>query len=578
MVRYRIELHDLHAHLFRVTLTLPRPAARQRLSLPVWIPGSYLVREFSRQLSALSAHQGSSERPLEQIDKCTWEVCCDGRGTLVVSYVVYAFEDSVRAAWLDTQRSFFNGTSLCLRCEGRENEPHRVTLDRLPPGWEVATAMTTRGKAEYEAAGYDELIDHPFELGPFWRGRFQACGVPHEFVVAGALPTFDGERLLADAQRICEAQIRFWHGEDAGPGSVPFERYVFQLRAVDEGYGGLEHRASTALIACRRDLPRKGVASRNEGYVTLLGLISHEYFHTWNVKRLTPVEFAPCDLRRETYTRLLWFFEGFTSYYDDLFLVRTGLIDETRYLKLVAKTVSQVLGTPGRAVQTVAQASFDAWIKYYRPDENTANATVSYYTKGALLALALDLRLRSEGRGSLDAVMRLLWHTSGGGPVDEADIAAALAKVGRRSYAPEMAAWVHGTDDLPLAGLLAIFGVQWAREAATFVQRLGARVAELPQGLKVQAVFRGGAAERAGLAAGDEILALDGWRLTKLDEAAGLQALDKPLPLLASRDKRLLTLTLPQAQAEGAVALTPDLKPAAAVARRRRAWLGGDRR
>ncbi len=411
MVRYHVELVDLHAHHYRVTLTLAQPAPRQRLSLPVWIPGSYLVREFSRHLSGLEARQGREVRPLRQIDKCSWEVDCSGRAALTVSWRVYAFDASVRTAWLDSQRGFFNGTSLFLCAAGREDEEHVVTLGELPAGWQVSTGLAGSPKKGYAAADYDALIDHPFELGPFWTGRFEACGVPHRFVVSGAGAWFDGQRLLDDTRRICEAQIRFWHGDQA----PPFERYVFQLAVVDDGYGGLEHRNSTALIAGRRDLPRRGQAAGEltEGYVTLLGLISHEYFHTWNVKRLKPAEFLPYDLSRENHTELLWFFEGFTSYYDDLFLLRCGLIDQARYLKLLAKTINQVLATPGRQVQSVAQASFDAWLKYYRPDENSANATVSYYTKGALVALTLDLRLRGEGRGSLDDVMRRLWQTSG---------------------------------------------------------------------------------------------------------------------------------------------------------------------
>jgi predicted metalloprotease with PDZ domain len=573
-VHYEVEIADLHAHLFRVTLTLPKPAASQRLSLPAWIPGSYLVREFSRQLSGMEARQGRRSVALQQLDKCTWQADCRGATALTVSYLVYAFDASVRTAWLDSQRGFFNGTSLFLRCEGHEALAHRVSLSGLPKGWQVATGMRAVGTARrpvFESADYDELIDHPFELGPFWRGQFEACGVPHEFVVAGAWPGFDGDRLLADAKRICEAQIGFWHGEDG----APFERYVFMLNVVDDSYGGLEHRASTALIAGRRDLPRKGVAALSEGYVTLLGLISHEYFHTWNVKRLKPSEFAPYDLTRENYTELLWFFEGFTSYYDDLLLLRAGLIDPARYLKLLAKAVNQVLGTPGRQVQSVAEASFDAWIKYYRPDENTPNSTVSYYTKGSLVALALDLRLRHEGRGSLDAVMRRLWHGSGGGgpiggPICEADIAEALAFVGKRSYADELSAWVHGTADLPLAELLGGVGVRWLREAPLLQARLGARVTE--PGLKVQAVMRGSAAERAGLAAGDELLALDDWRLAKLDDLSALGAFDRPVSLLVSRDRRLLRLPFVASPVEGAVTLALDPKPAAPISRRRVAW------
>jgi predicted metalloprotease with PDZ domain len=579
MITYRIDVADAHAHLFRITLMVPKPAAEQRLSLPVWIPGSYLVREFARHLSGIGAKQGTRELPLQQLDKATWLARCSGRGALSVSYLVYAFDTSVRAAFLDADRGFFNGTGLCLRVEGSEALPHRVELRTLPAGWQVATAMRpvkadAAGRGIYEAADYDELVDHPVEMGRFWRGQFSACGVAHEFVVAGALPDFDGERLLKDSHRICEAQIRFWHGRK----KPPFDRYVFLLNVIEDGHGGLEHRASTALIASRRDLPQAGKAEMSDGYANLLGLISHEYFHTWNVKRLRPAEFARYDYTQENYTELLWFFEGFTSYYDDLFLVRCGLIDTARYLKLIGRTVSGVLALPGRKVQSVAQSSFDTWVKYYRSDENTPNATISYYTKGSLVALALDLTLRREGKGSLDAVMRALWAVSAGGPISEVQIRAALLQVGGRSFDAELEAWVHGTDELPLQALLAPFGVEWAAEAATLAQRLGLRVSESAlTGVKVSHVLRGGAAERAGLSVGDELLALQGWRLRRLDEALRLMVAGTPATLLVARDQRVLSLslTLPVVvvSAGPGVTLKAASQPAAAVAALQRVWL-----
>ncbi|WP_119153761.1 M61 family metallopeptidase [Caldimonas tepidiphila] len=574
MILYRIEPLDTHAHLFRVRLSLSQPAAQQRLSLPVWIPGSYLVREFARHLQRLTATQGGREVPLRQLDKASWVAECAGAEPLELAWEVYAFDTSVRAAFLDAGRGFFNGTGVFLRAEGREHEPHELEIGGLPPGWQVATALPATdvdadGAGRYRAADYDELVDHPVELGRFWRGAFTACGVPHEFVVAGAPPNFDGERLLRDTQKICEAQIRFWHGERA----PHFGRYVFLLNAVDDGYGGLEHRASTALICARRELPRQGEASLGEGYLTLLGLISHEYFHTWNVKRLRPAEFARYDYAQENYTGLLWFFEGFTSYYDDLFLVRAGLIDEARYLKQLAKGVNNTLAMPGRLVQSVAQASFDAWIRYYRQDENTANSTVSYYAKGSLVALAFDLTLRREGRGTLDAVMHVLWKRSQGGPVSEADIAAAFEHVGGRSYAAEFAAWVHGTAELPIRELLAALAVEWQAEPATVAQRLGVRATEA-LGVKLKSVLRGSAAEQAGLAAGDELLAVNDWRLRKLDEIPFYVPAGMPLQWLVSRDQRVLRLDgAPLADAEGAVALKPAAQAAGDALALRAAWL-----
>ncbi|MBU2284893.1 MAG: peptidase M61, partial [Gammaproteobacteria bacterium] len=390
-----------------------------------------------------------------------------------------------------------------------------------------------------------------------WSADFEACGVPHRFVVTGAPASFDGEKLISDTRAICETQMRFWHGERVGKRGgpkPPHDRYVFMLNAVDDGYGGLEHRHSTALIATRRDLPQQGVKKQSEGYVTLLGLISHEYFHTWNVKRLRPSEFASYDYGQENYTRLLWFFEGFTSYYDDVLLRHAGRIDDAAYLRLLNKTINQVLQAPGRLVQSVADASFDAWVKYYRQDEQTANTTISYYTKGALVALCFDLTLRSEGKGTLDDVMRLLWKQSGGGPIDERAIAEALAAVGGRSFDKEIAAWVHSTAELPLSELLRAHGVAALDDPAQRAQQLGLRVTEADGSIRIKMVLRDSVAERAGLAANDEWVgielpaakgrAAEAWRLSRLDDLALYLGAQKKFVALVARDRRLLRLPL----------------------------------
>jgi len=583
-VHYQVDAAGVHSHTYRVTLRVERPDEAQVVSLPVWIAGSYLVREFGRHLSGLRARQGRSGRAVRQLDKTTWQVACSGVSALVLQYEVYAFDTSVRTAFLSTARGFFNNTSLCLRVHGREHQAHHLSLSGLPRGWEVATAMTPgvgpKGTHHFQAEDYDELVDHPFELGPFWRGRFKAQGVEHEFVVAGAWPGFDGGRLLRDAQRICEEHIRFWHGASGKP---PFRKYVFMLNTLEDGYGGLEHRASTALIAARRDLPRVGEAGLGDGYLTLLGLISHEYFHTWNVKRLKPAELCRIDHTRENYTELLWFFEGFTSYYDDLALVRCGLIDGPRYAKLLAKTATAVQSMPGRRVQSVAQASFDAWNKYYRQDENTPNSTVSYYTKGSQVALCLDLTLRQEGQGSLDAVMRRLWalgqergsrvagrvrrvvQDPGSMGITEADILQALQEVGGRSFHAELQAWVHGTGELPVTELLPGVGLVQAREAERLSAAWGLRLNEGPvTGCVVRQVLRGSAAEGAGLCAGDEILAVQGWRVRRLDDAVQwlgtAEAVDAaPVALLVNRDQQILSLSL-TARAQGQATRVPTLQ------------------
>ena len=564
-VRYRVEVLSPQAHLFAITLEIDHPAPRQRLSLPVWIPGSYLVREFSQHLQHLQATQGGEPVPLRQLDKNSWQVTAEAGQALVLRYEVYAFDASVRTAFLDSTRGFFNATSLCLRVIGQEDQAQGLELvpGQAPAGWRVATGLTAsdvdgNGFGHYTAQDYDELADCPVELGTFWSGEFVAHGVPHRFVVSGAGGWFDGERLLADTRRICEAQIGFWHGTG---GEAPFKSYLFMMHASGEGYGGLEHRNSTALICQRTDLPKllpkdeKAPALKaTDGYTTLLGLISHEYFHTWNVKRLRPAEFKRYDYNQENYTELLWFFEGFTSYYDDLILRRAGLIDDATYLQLVMKTVNQVQQTPGQQVQTAAQASFDAWMKYYRIHENTPNATVSYYTKGALVAMCFDLTLRAEGHSNLDEVMRELWRSCQGGPMREADFARALKRLGGRAFDRELRDWVHGTSDLPVRALLQQHGAKVINDKAPLAQQLGLRVSE-SGGLTLKTVLRGGAAEAAGMAAGDEWLGVElppakrgqpaeAWRIRKLDEVALLRGQRQRLTALIARDKRLLRCPL----------------------------------
>ena len=574
VLHYRVELANLHAHLYRVTLTIPRPQAGLVLSLPVWIPGSYLVREFAQHLQCLKATLGDEPATLTQQDKHSWVVTSlpenIAQRPLEVSYEIYAFDASVRTAWLDSTRGFFNGTSLCLRVVGWEHHPHALTVERprfahdkdlaVADTWQLATGLKpdtvdSAGFGTYLAPDYDTLVDSPVEMGPFWRGSFTVRGVPHEWVVAGAGPSFDADRLLADTRRIVETAMDFWHGPDAPP---PFDRYVFMLWATHNGYGGLEHRSSTALICPRADLPQRKPATaeqtatpltHKDGYTQLLGLISHEYFHTWNVKRLRPAEFSHYDLDQEQHTELLWFFEGFTSYYDDLLLLRAGLIDTGTYLSLLAKTIHQVAQTPGRLVQTVAQASWDAWIKYYRVQENTPNATVSYYTKGSLVALCLDLTLRQHG-SSLDHLMRALWARCGAGPMSEADVRAAAAELAGRSLDNELDAWIHSTAELPVETLLSAQGIQIQHERPALAQSLGLRVNETTGNLHIKNVLRGGAAECAGFAAGDEWVAVEHpngtvWRIHQLDDLTALGMDTVPTcTAWVSRDRRMLRLSL----------------------------------
>ena len=540
-VRYRLCPLDPQAHLFEVSLTIRQPAAAgQVLRLPAWIPGSYMIREFARHIVAIRAESGGKAVALQKLDKHSWQAA-PVKGELTLHYTVYAFDLSVRGAYLDQQRGFYNGTSVFLQADGFEHEPCEV--DILPPPdkalakWQVATSLPAldvkkSGFGRYQAASYDELIDHPVELGEFERIRFKACGVPHEFIVSGKYQA-DLKRLAADSKRICEWQIRLF-GEPA-----PFERYVFMLFVGGDIYGGLEHRASTALVASRDDLPRHGEEAISDGYLKLLGLISHEYFHSWNVKRMKPAAFTPYDLNREGHTTLLWAFEGITSYYDDLALLRCGLIDDKRYLGLLAKTISGVLRGNGRTRQTLADSSFDAWTKYYRQDENSPNSIVSYYTKGALAALALDLHIRREtgGARSLDTVMLALWQKwlADGQGLAEDEWERVAEEVTGLNLGKFFDMAIRSTADLPLAELLATQGVQMQMVAADgpadsgsvvdefrtapLRPTLGVKSAPDALGVRLVSVLDGGAAQAAGLAGGDVLIAVNGLKVTDLDKA-----------------------------------------------------------
>jgi predicted metalloprotease with PDZ domain len=530
-VHYTIVPKDLAGHLFDVSVSVATPAADgQVFNLPAWIPGSYMIREFARNIVRIRAESGGQPVALAKLDKHSWQTApCDG--PLTLHYEVYAWDLSVRAAHLDQTHGFFNGTSVFLRALGQEATPHQVDIqkpdDPAARNWRVATALKELqarryGFGSYVAADYDELIDHPVEMGEFALGGFTSYGVRHDIVITGRVPNLDMARLEQDLKAICDTQIAFFEPKTK---KAPMDRYVFMTMAVGDGYGGLEHRASTALICARADLPTTAApktAEPNEGYLKFLGLCSHEYFHTWNVKRIKPAVFAPYDLQVENYTPLLWLFEGFTSYYDDLMLVRSGIISEATYFKLLGKTVGSVLRGSGRTKQSIADSSFDAWSKYYRQDENAPNAIISYYTKGSLVGLAFDLTIRAKtgGARSLDDVMLALWERYGrdfyhGGArgVTEQEVEALFDEVSGLRLKSIFERYIRGTDDIPLAKLYAPFGVKVTEERKSSKPSLDAGIGRDAAGAKLSQVHEGGAAHQAGLSAGDIVIAVDGLRV-----------------------------------------------------------------
>ncbi len=598
-IQYRIAVLDALAHLFEVQCTVATPdAVGQRFRLPTWIPGSYLIREFARQFTRVHARNASGAVAIEKEAKDVWRAApCSGPLTVIAE--IYAYDLSVRTAYLDGDRGYFNGPSVFLCPDGLEAVACEVEIvaptDSGLSRWRVATAMPRRGAAlhgfgKYGAENYDALIDHPVEMSDFSLASFEAGGAVHDIAISGRHRA-DTDRLAADLQKVCAWQCDLFHG--APNGRAPFDRYVFLVAAVGEGYGGLEHRASTSLLCKRDELPLPGMNGVSTDYRTFLGLASHEYFHSWNIKRIKPAAFTPYDLARENYTRQLWAFEGITSYYDDLALVRSGVITIDDFLELLGRTMTTVLRGPGRAVQSVAESSFDAWIKFYRQDENSPNAVVSYYAKGSLVALSLDLTLRRHG-ASLDALMRALWRRYGetGIGVPEDGIPRLAAEIAGVPLDDFFARYVYGTEDPLLAALLGELGITLhVRAAEGTTDRggkpgkrdgqdkprvwIGAKVAAGNEP-RLQHVYRGGPAECAGLAAGDVLVAIDGLRASEnaLEKLCSQHAPGDTVALHAFRRDELRTVACALTAAPHDTCWLALDAVGDEVGARRAAWLG----
>lgn len=538
-VRYTVVLAAPRAHRFDVRCEL-QSAAACRFSLPSWIRGSYLVRDFAKHVLQLRASRGGQPLPIQRIDKRSFRVAA-GAAPLLLEYGVYAYDESVRKAFLDTRRGFFNGSSLFYCAQGCERLRQEVRIE--PPSdpacaqWRVATTLTPveideRGFGLYAAPDYEELIDHPVEIAAFQRYGFDVDGIPHALVLSGRVDV-DGARVTADLARICHVERELFGQEPR------LDAYLFLTNVVAQGYGGLEHRSSTALITSRTDLPRPGKSEMTKEYRQFLGLCSHEYFHLWNVKRITAQRLLESDLAGEAYTADLWHYEGVTSYYDDLFLLRAGLIDAGTYLDAVAEQATRLQRSPARLVHTLEDASFETWIKYYQPDENAVNASTNYYVKGALVALCLDLTLRRHGRTTLDEVMRTLWRRYGapGLGVPEQGLAQVAQELAGVDLGEFFERALRSTEELPLAALLAEFGVTAHLRASTSAIDEGGRTQSRGRnpwvGLRlrpgeavVAQVLSDSPAQQAGLSAGDQLVALDGLRVTAQNWLRRLEQLE----------------------------------------------------
>jgi predicted metalloprotease with PDZ domain len=502
-VSYTVSMLRPKTHLLDVTVEVTGLAgASFELVLPAWTPGSYKIRDYARHVQDFSAGRLRWRKE----DKGRWRVMTGGAERARVTYRVYAFEMNARGAHLDADHGYLNGAAVFMYLDGAKERP--VTLDlRIPAGWRVATGLRPRGRG-FTAADYDELVDCPIETGRFELVKWRTRGIEHRLALHGRVNRPLG-RVAKDLAKIVEIEARMF-------GGLPYPDYTFLLHTAPGTYGGLEHRNSTSL-----EFSSTGFRAR-EDYENFLELAAHEYFHLWNVKRIRPAMLGPFDYEREVRTTLLWAMEGITSYYDGLFLVRAGLTTPERYFKKAAKRWQAFLEKPGRRRHALSESSFDAWIKYYQPNEHSPNATVSYYEKGEFVGMALDLeiRRRTRNRRSLDDVLRRLYRLvrSEGAGFPESEYRRVCEEVAGGSLAGFWRDHIDGTRDLALERFLGHAGLGFKREPkkeegeATPAKRpwIGAVVQRAGALMSVATVRSDSPAERAGLCARDEILALDG--------------------------------------------------------------------
>jgi predicted metalloprotease with PDZ domain len=507
-VSYSVDLRDRHAHLYNLEARFPIGGDFVDLRLPLWTPGSYLIREYQRHLQDLSCDDGEGQPlPVRKIDKSTWRVDARNAKQLRAVYRVYAYELTVRTAHLDDTHGFWNGACIFLYVDSLRTEPAHVHV-RAPESWHATTALPNSGDV-FVANDYDELVDSPFEVGTHEIVSFTAQGRPHRLAIWGRADK-PREELTTDFTRIIDQAAALF-------GGVPYDDYTFLLLCAPGAFGGLEHAKSCTLLSSPFTFaPRKK-------YEEFLELVSHEFFHLWNVKRIHPDALGPFDYQREAYTRSLWVMEGLTSYYDRHLLVRAGLQSPARYLDKLGDELGKIAAIPGRFKQSLEESSFDAWIKLYRPDENSANSTISYYLKGGLVCLLcdLDIRARTHGARSLDDVLRLLWRRFGQEKrgFADADVQSLFEEAAGVPLGDFFDQCVRGRDEIDVAPYLQNIGltveISHGEEhpAGGAPAWLGVNTRDDHGTLVVTAALSGGPAETAGLYANDELVALDGFRV-----------------------------------------------------------------
>ncbi|MCO4746080.1 MAG: M61 family metallopeptidase [Proteobacteria bacterium] len=557
-VQAHLDFSDAAHHVVHVRLTFPEGAEGGReLYMPSWTPGSYKIRDFARHVEGVAASADGEPVPTSKVAKNRWHV--EYAGPFTLSYDVYARELGVQTSFVDDRMAVLNGASLFLFEHGA---PSSFELElQTPEGWAVHTALERQTSGDvhrFLASTVDELIDSPILVGQADVQVIAHDGIDHELVSMAFAPSWDAERAAADLAKLIQVQTAFW-------GQAPYANYSFLC--VGGGGGGLEHLDSTLMMSSAHAM------ADEESYEGWLGLASHEFFHTWNVKRLRPVELGPFDYETEVYTDSLWVAEGLTSYFGPLLLRRADLLDEASYLEGLSRSIDRLQRRPGRHVRSLEASSFDAWVKHYQRDENTKNTSVSYYGKGSVVGFLLDAELRRRG-ASLDRAMVLAYERYSGEtgftPDQFRDV---LSEVADEDMRPWLDTALAGTEELDYAPALALYGLQFAdpedEEPSAW---LG--VEHSAQTLSV--VVRGGPAWDAGLAVGDEVLAIDGYRSRDMAGALAKHKAGDTVTVLISRRGRLEEREVTLGSAVPQFALEWVEKPTRAQKRARAAWLGGE--
>ncbi len=507
-IRYTLSFTAPQTHYVEVAAEVPTGgSAHVELMMAVWTPGSYLVREYSRHVEAVTATgEDGRARVVEKTEKNRWRVAAAGGRSVNVRYRVYGREMSVRTNWIDAGFALINGAPTFMTLADGTARPHEVSIN-LPQGWRrslTGLPAMAGGDHRYRAPDYDTLVDSPFLLGNPTVYEFAVDGKPHYLANEGESGLFDGQKAAKDLEAIVREQRRFW-------GSLPYDKYLFlNILTGSEPGGGLEHLNSTVLITSRF------TTRTRRSYLSWLELASHELFHAWNVKRLRPVELGPFDYENEVHTKSLWMAEGVTDYYGELLVHRADLSTRDEYLENLSSHIEVVQMAPGRLVQSAELASFDAWIKYYRPDENSPNVSISYYEKGLVIAFLLDARIRSATKGarSLDDVMRGAYAKyAGPRGFTPAEFRAVAEQVAGTSLASFWTTAVEGTAELDYGEALKAYGLRFRATTPSTRAYLGANTRNDNGRLVVSQVRRGTPAFEAGLNVDDEILAIDEFRV-----------------------------------------------------------------